>query len=347
MKQRTILKEHKALPLIALGWLVVLAVAAPAEEMSPLLERSDPTKIVGATQCGQCHKLEQAAWQESTHYRIYAAFHRQPATMEISEAFGERSIKRNDSCTLCHYTMQLEEGKTRPKAISSISCESCHGAGRDWINVHSSYGEFTKETEPPERKKKRLADSVAAGMLNPRDLYGIAQNCFECHTVPHEKLVNTTGHKAGSDFELVKWSQGEVRHNFLQSGETNAHAPPEELHILYVIGRALDLEYGMRGLAGATSNDKYAKAMKARTINAFNAIVGIKKQGVEIPELVEMLDAVPRDFSYDNSAAYLAVADKIRAATKRIEKNRDAYKAELAKVEALLPTEFMGKAYGD
>lgn len=347
MRRKTTLPRYAGLPLAAVGCIILAAGGLRAEEMSPLLQRSDPTMIVGAGECAQCHKLEEAAWKESKHSLIFAAFHRQPETAEISQAFGERSIKRNNSCTLCHYTMQLPAGRTRPKAISSISCESCHGAARDWVNVHNDYGEYTKDTEPPAHKKKRLADSVAAGMLNPNDLYGIAQNCFECHTVPHERLVNTTKHLAGSEFELVAWSQGEIRHNFLHSNEENAKPPREELHILYVLGRALDLEYGIRGLAESTSNDTYAKAMKARTIKAFNQIVKIKKQGVDIPELVEMLDVVPREFSYDTRAPYMEVANKIRAAARRIEKNRDTYRAKLAKVDALLPTKVVGTAYGN
>ena len=35
--------------------------------------------------------------------------------------------------------------------------------------------------------------------------------------VPEERLVNVGGHTAGSAFELVSWSQGEVRHNLQKS----------------------------------------------------------------------------------------------------------------------------------
>ena len=58
-------------------------------------------------------------------------------------------------------------------------------------------------------------------MNNPHNIYLIARQCYDCHTVPNERLVNVGGHLAGSqDFELVAWSQGMVRHNFLRTGGT-------------------------------------------------------------------------------------------------------------------------------
>lgn len=307
----------------------------------------DPTKVVGAAVCGECHKLEHASWQQSTHYKIFAGFHRAPETKEISTAFGEKSVKRNDSCTKCHYTMQLPEGKTRAKAVSSISCESCHGAGKDWVDVHSDFGKFTKETEPAEHKAKRLTASTEAGMLNPKDLYAIAQNCFQCHTVPLEKLVNTTEHSAGSEFELVSWSQGELRHSFINSGEKNAPAAVENLHLMYLLGRSLDLEYGLRGLAKATSDDRFAKAMAARVKNARAELVKITEAGVDLAEIKAMLELIPSDdkFDFGNAERFIKLADGVRASARKMEANREANKAVIAKVAALIPTEFKGTVY--
>ena len=61
-------------------------------------------------------------------------------------------------------------------------------------------------------------------MRNPVNVYLLAQSCYRCHTVPDERLVNVGGHHAGSlDFELVSWSQGTVRHNFVRTdGKVNA-----------------------------------------------------------------------------------------------------------------------------
>src|SRR5207247_296886 len=87
------------------------------------------------------------------------------------------------------------------------------------------------------------------------------------HTVPQEKLVAVGGHTAGSDFELVAWSQGEVRHN-LQHSKSNGEATPERKRMLYIVGRILDLEYSLRGLANATAQGKYAENMIQRVQTA-------------------------------------------------------------------------------
>lgn len=64
-------------------------------------------------------------------------------------------------------------------------------------------------------------------MRNPSNLDLVAQSCLNCHTAPNEELVNKGGHNVGTlDFELVAWSQGKVRHNFVRSeGKTNDGSP--------------------------------------------------------------------------------------------------------------------------
>src|SRR4029079_13144230 len=115
-----------------------------------------------------------------------------------------------------------------------------------------------KATETAEHREKRIADSVAKGMNNPHNIYLIARQCYDCHTVPNEKLVNAGGHQAGSnDFELVSWSQGMVRHNFLRGGAANATLTAEELRVMYVVGVMTDLEYSLRAVATATEKSPF------------------------------------------------------------------------------------------
>ncbi|GIS65846.1 MAG: hypothetical protein CM1200mP4_1940 [Rhodospirillaceae bacterium] len=78
-------------------------------------------------------------------------------------------------------------GKIKP--IAGITRESCHGAGKNWIDVHSDFGGkgITAENEDPDHRKTRYETSVAAGFIRPADLYKVAENCYQCHTVPNEK----------------------------------------------------------------------------------------------------------------------------------------------------------------
>ena len=188
-----------------------------------------------------------------------------PEAKEIAKRMGERSIKRGAICVKCHYTEQEVGGST--KATSGVSCESCHGPARDWIALHNDYGGpgVTKASESPQHAELRRARSVAAGMRNPHNLYLVARSCFNCHTAPNESLVERGGHPTGSpDFELVAWSQGRVRHNFLRTGGAgNAADDRSRLRVMYVVGQLADLEYSLRALAVATL-ERFARRMLVR-----------------------------------------------------------------------------------
>jgi hypothetical protein len=109
----------------------------------------------------------------------------------------------------------------------------------------------------------RLAQSTELGMRNTQNVYLIARSCYECHTIPHEQLVNVGGHPATSaEFELVAWSQGTVRHNFLRTGGVeNAESTPEKLRLLYLVGLIADLEFSSRATAIATEKNAYGLAV--------------------------------------------------------------------------------------
>ena len=232
----------------------------------------DPHKIVTAEACGECHVSEYEVWKKTPHATTFKTLHRLKAAEKIAEKMNFHLIKRESLCLDCHYTPVIKNGTTR--AVSGVSCESCHGAGQDYIDVHNQYGKgFDHDTETPEHKLQRIQQSVAAGMRRPSDLYPVAARCFQCHTVPHEALVNTGGHTTGSaNFEFMAWSQEQIRHNFLDSliegdGTVNAERPLAQKRVMYVLGRILDVEYSLRGEAVATQAKRYEKAMNRRIRN--------------------------------------------------------------------------------
>ena len=203
-----------------------LRVSAVEAFVGPAVPES--AKVVGPDQCAKCHQAEVQQWMQTPHFATFDSLHRKPRAKEIAQKLGVQSIKRSEICTQCHYTMQNQEGRDR--VVAGVSCESCHGGALGWLQLHADYGGagVTRATESAEHRAKRVKDSVAQGMNNPHNIYLIARQCYDCHTVPNEKLVNVGGHQAGSqDFELVAWSQGMVRHNFVRSGGTaNATLSP-------------------------------------------------------------------------------------------------------------------------
>jgi hypothetical protein len=274
------------------------------------------------------------AWKLTHHFDTFNSMHRRPEARDIASKMGMRRIKDESLCLKCHYTDKTDDScKVVP--ISGISCESCHGAARDWIKVHN-------DVKVPDHFK----NAEKLGMLNPDNYYFVAANCFSCHTVPEEKLVNVGGHKAGSPFELVSWLSGEVRHNLQKSGgKVNAEIPVERRRMLYIVGRALDLEFSLRGLAKATEDGAYTKAMIERVNMAKGKLDEIAKAS-DLAEVKKMLETVKADdLKMGNAAALDKTADELSGITSGLAKSQDGSK--LASVDSLIPgpDKYMGTAY--
>jgi hypothetical protein len=205
--------------------------------------------------------------------------------------------------------------------------------------MHSDYGGagVTRATESAEHRKKRVDDSVAQGMNNPHNIYLIARQCYDCHTVPNEKLVNIGGHLAGSkDFELVSWSQGMVRHNFVRTGGTsNATLSQEDLRVMYVVGVLTDLEYSLRAVAEATEKANFGITSAQRAARMKKRLLEIQKATNE-PLLQPAIDAVATvELRLNNSDAILAAADGVGKTAKAFAEKADGKK--LAAVDPMLP----------
>lgn len=307
--------------------------------------RVDPAKITTVEACGECHVSAYEVWKDTPHATTFKTMHRKERAETIAGKLGLQLIKRDAFCFSCHYTPVLKSGRIR--VVSGVSCESCHGAGADWIEVHNDYGPGANhETESPAHREERIRRSRAAGMRRPSDLYDVAANCFSCHSVPDERLVNVGGHSTGSaGFELVEWSQGEIRHNFLESfkrGEIgpNVERSSERKRVMYVAGRALDLEYSLRGAAVAEREGVYAKAMARRVRSAVSELRAVHGAS-SIPEVGRMLTLVKEvRVGPGNRAALLAAADGVeREARAFLARADEAVGTRLAALDPLLAGE--------
>ena len=334
----------KALRLRVSRYLLILLMAITLYDAAMLAQDRaskdylwyDPDKIVKAEPCGECHKAEYEVWQGTKHAEAFRSRHREKRAEEIGKKLGFKFIKRESLCLKCHYTATREKEQLR--AISGVSCESCHGPGKDWKDIHNEYGKgYNQQTETAEHKAQRIAESKANGMLRPSELYGVVANCFQCHTVPHETLVNVGGHGTGTtDFEFLS-RMDEIRHNFLQaqfdpSRTENVERTPARKRVMFVVSRALDLEYSIRGAAVGKEKGTYFKAMQRRVRSAVNKLRAITKR-IALPEVQEMLTTVGKvNIKPNNDGPLLAAAAKIGSATKRFIKNYDG--TQLEKLDA-------------
>ncbi|MEZ6103458.1 MAG: cytochrome c family protein [Pirellulaceae bacterium] len=289
------ISRHTIIQCVLVGavGLVVTGTSA-AETPGSAAVSTDPHKVKGVESCVKCHENEVKQWKNTPHAQTFDTLHRRPEAKQIAERMGVRSIKRGDVCIECHYTQQAhEDGKI--KAISGVSCESCHGAANDWLAIHNDYGgeNVPKSAETAEHRARRMKQSINLGMRNPVNLYLVARSCFDCHTTPNEKLVNVGGHSAGSkDFELVSWSQGMVRHNFLRTeGKANAPSSPDRIRVMFVVGLMTDLEYSLRATALATEKSTFGLTSAKRAATVRKKLTAIQ-QHVNNPQLERALAAV-------------------------------------------------------
>ena len=311
-------------------WIVVplclLAVPCAAEEVTETPDiKCNPASVLGAESCAKCHEHEVSQWKLTPHYATFELLHRKPAAKEIVKKLGLKSVKRNETCVRCHYTQQ-QVGE-RVRVVAGVSCESCHGGAKDWLALHNDYGgpAATKADESPEHHQQRIEASVAAGMNNPANLYLVARQCLACHTTPDEKLVNVGGHAAGSlDFELVSWSQGMVRHNFLRTnGTSNAELSLAQLRVMYVVGVLADLEASFRATAIATTNATFGITSAQRAARLKQKLYDID-QLVDDPNLERALEvALAEPLKLGRSDALLVAAERIGQAAQEFASQAD------------------------
>jgi hypothetical protein len=337
--------RHLVIFLLALATLCGAAIvgacaadSAPNEDELGFV-RCDPTKVLGVDACAKCHANEVQQWQQTPHFATFDSLHRKPEAKAIADKLGLRSVKRNDQCTKCHYTTQTDEGRER--IVAGVSCESCHGAARDWVEMHADYGgpSLKRESEPAEHRQARIDRSITAGMNNPANLYLVARQCLACHTSPDERLVNVGGHTNGSpDFELVAWSQGMVRHNFVHGDGVNAPSSPERLRVMYVVGVLADLEASLRATAAATEKAAFGVAAAKRAAQRKRDLYEIS-QLLDNPQVkLAMTAALGVRLQLNNRAALLAAADVIGQAA--FDFAQTANGAALGAVDPLLPKQF-------
>lgn len=300
--------------------------------------RCDPTKTMTAETCAKCHGNEVSVWKSTPHFKTYEELSRRPRSKEICRNMGlGSSVKRNDICTQCHFTMQ-DQG-SRVKAIAGVSCESCHGASEEWVNVHNDYGgpTATKASETSQHKQERLQTATELGMRNTQNLYLIASSCLNCHTVPNEKLVNVGGHFAGTDdFELVAYSQGSVRHNFLRTeNTTNAESTGERLRLMYVVGLIVDLEYSTRATAQATEKSNYGLKVANRAAQKAVKLYEVQQE-INNPTVQAILETfAAANLRINNQQQLEEIADKIGELGQQFASSEDG--SNLASVDPFLP----------
>jgi hypothetical protein len=125
-----------AVPLAVAGLLVHAATAGAAGRA-----------FVGSTKCATCHKTvaqgEQfPKWQASKHAKAYETLAGEKAK-EVAKAKGIADPQKAPECLKCHVTAHGVEAALlgeKYAVTDGVGCESCHGAGADYIKKATMEG---------------------------------------------------------------------------------------------------------------------------------------------------------------------------------------------------------------
>ncbi|QDT01890.1 Perchlorate reductase subunit gamma precursor [Rubripirellula lacrimiformis] len=318
---------------------VAKTFSASADSSPAIAAPPDPASVLGNESCVKCHASEIQVWKNTPHAKTFDELHRRPEAKQIASKLGLQSIKNEGRCVACHYTQQAQPGGS-PHVMAGVSCESCHGAAKHWVDVHQDYGGegITRLSETPEHRMARIAKSVSAGMRNPANVYAVAQSCLRCHTTADEQLVNVGGHSPGSlDFEFVSWSQGTIRHNFVRSdGKSNDVSDPKRIRVMFVAGMIAELESSLRATAVATEKATYGVTVAKRGARAGARLksVAAKINSPTLDQVVAVFAGVT--LKLNNKAELIQAADRVAELGYRFAEITDG--ATLESLDTFIPS---------
>jgi hypothetical protein len=221
--------------------------------------------------------------------------------------------------------------------------------------------------ETAKHRKSRIKYCENAGMVRAANVYSIAKNCFQCHSVTNEKLVNA-GHKIGKHLELIGWSTGEVRHNFHEDRAVNGKGPTlwsrmnggktmQRRRVKFIVGILVDLEISLKALASATDGDgDFVEGYQERVTEIhedflseiIDALQDDAPEGLaDLAETIEDLEVEDTDYGEGEEDARKAAADaaeKVATVAKKIASGKDL---KLAAVDEFMEdtVEARGKEY--
>ena len=261
---------------------------------------AEPFKL-GPKKCQECHKAEAKVWSGTQHAKSFKKIHKSKKAKKIVKAVGGKRMKKTALCASCHYTVAKKSASAKPKLVAGPSCESCHGAASEWLNIHNK--------KAPRAEK--IPAASAKGMIWPSQLFDVAANCNSCHGLARESLAGDTikamldaGHPMNADFELVKYSQGSVRHRFYPPKVTeNQVMTPAEMARMFVIGQAANLVSA--SAAVSKSNHAGYKAAQQKKIAAATGV--LKSVAAQVPAAGKVIASPTAD---NGRALSAAIADK-------------------------------------
>lgn len=123
---------------------------------------------------------------------------------ELSGIGAANYLKGTSKCMECHGT--IISGKESKDVEEGVSCESCHGPGSGYKDVHQE-GKYAPGTIRPGYTK-----SLPLGLLDVKqDLNVRAKMCVRCHYLTDQKIL-AAGHPSGEKFNYRSGMKSVAKH---------------------------------------------------------------------------------------------------------------------------------------
>jgi Cytochrome c554 and c-prime len=158
------------------AWGIATAVNAHAQAADSTAAAKAPATgfhvFVGVKKCKMCHNAaaggaQYTKWTESKHSKAYEALASDKAK-EIATKKGIADAQKAPECLQCHQTgfgEPADHFAANFVATDGVQCESCHGAGKDYVS-------------------KKTMQGIRDGSLKAKD-YGLVmptkETCIQCH----------------------------------------------------------------------------------------------------------------------------------------------------------------------
>ena len=182
--------------------------AAAAADNAPLTAASAatlitpapaPAEFVGSTKCKKCHLAEHKGWETMRHGKAFDTLKAGTvAEAKTKHKFDpSKDYTKDATCVACHtvgfgkpggYQIPAdEEAAKKMKHLENVGCESCHGAGSNYIVLHE---EIMKS-----KRKYKMEEMYAAGSTKMESAV-----CLTCHNATSP----TVDPSIPFDFEKMK-----------------------------------------------------------------------------------------------------------------------------------------------
>ena len=159
------------LPVMLLGLMATTDATQPAETDQQVVS-VDAAKYVGATKCRTCHRKPEVGeqypiWEASAHANAFNTL----GTDEAKAIAAEKGIDNPQTateCLECHVTGYDADAAmldTKYDKTEGVTCESCHGAGADYVKKSTMTAITKGEIE-----------GASVGLVTPDEAV-----CVTCH----------------------------------------------------------------------------------------------------------------------------------------------------------------------